>query len=104
VEQLTQEEAERYARACEWRLECLGHHDEILRWYSPTGESYTVCWGAYSIIKPDQLPLDPRFWRPRLEDRLIELDITIESALCEAIEKLTEVQIESKSGQEKGKP
>jgi len=33
-----------------------------------------------------------------LEDRLIELDITIESALCEAIEKLTEVQIGSKSG------
>lgn len=162
MEQLTQEEAERCARAC-WgeprdfilkeamtggpprdsgkRIKVYDVSDSLIYRIEemPKGHWTRDTWELRS------LPLDPYFWRPRLEDRFLELakdrcgdefdhagwfyddkemwvitlfthrgfhkvfgmgcenKKSIEAALCEAIEKLIEVQIRSKSGQEKGK-
>ena len=136
--QLTQEEAERCARAKGWEKDelCLTRPTDYMDtpttcvWIDDEGEYHQ---GPDKETYPE-LSLDPHFWRPRLEDRLVEvakekgitklyfqltpdygegssiamfkifydnktkpigsavepLDVPIEIAYCEAIEKLTE--------------
>ena len=138
MRQLTQKEAEQFARAYGWKIADINK-------CRPKNKQIITLISAKEIIHDiNSIPLNPHFWRPRLEDRLIEVakenhiakiytQLSLDygggnsqialfrifaddnelasgseilgdnycSIYCEAIEKLTAVQIESKSGQEK---
>lgn len=67
-EKLTQEVAERCAKACGWRTS---------KGPNPFAKKgYTIWWWEDKDHREYELSLDPYFWFPRLWDRLVELTPT----------------------------
>ena len=68
MNRLTQEDAERCARACGWEYRRAGDREEAY-WISPEGLDYDCLSSPWSP-KRSYLEKDPFFWFPRLWERL----------------------------------